>query len=41
MRSFKTYTKEAQEITGAQGGEGQLDTATAEELTKKIAEAYH
>lgn len=38
MRSFKDYTKDAAEAAGVQE---EMQGATAEELTKKIAEAYN
>lgn len=40
MRSFKNYTKEAANVANSQEKRTQ-ETATAEELTKKIAEAYN
>ena len=40
MRSFKNYTKEAADVAGAQENVTQ-ETATAEELTQKIAAAYN
>ena len=46
MKSFKNYTKDAADIANAQkaGTDTQADeqtTATAEELTRKIAAAYN
>ncbi len=46
MKSFKNYTKDAAEVANAQktGTDRQTDeqtTATAEELTRKIAAAYN
>ena len=41
MRSFKDYQKEAAEVAAAQEGVTQEETATAEELTQKIAAAYN
>ena len=41
MRSFKNYQKEAAEVASAQENVTQEETATAEELTKKIAAAYN
>ena len=41
MRSFKDYQKEAAEVAAAQENVTQEETATAEELTQKIAAAYN
>ncbi|MBQ8295659.1 MAG: hypothetical protein IJX87_04410 [Clostridia bacterium] len=44
MKSFKNYTKQAAEIAEKQVGEQQenaSEAASAEELTKQIASAYH
>ena len=38
MNSFREYSKQAQTRTDGKGAE---ETASAEELTKKIATAYH
>jgi len=40
MRSFKDYTKDAAEVAKTQNVTGET-AANAEELTKKIASAYH
>ena len=41
MRSFKDYQKEAADVAAAQENVTQEETATAEELTQKIAAAYN
>ena len=41
MRSFKDYQKEAADIASAQENVTQEETATAEELTQRIAAAYN
>lgn len=41
MRSFKNYTKEAETVAREQEKMSAEETATAEELTKKIAAAYN
>ena len=41
MRSFKNYTKDAENVASAQGYTQAEETATAEDLTKKIADAYN
>lgn len=41
MRSFKNYTKEAETVAREQEKMSTGETATAEELTKKIAAAYN
>ena len=41
MRSFQDYQKEAADVAAAQENVTQEETATAEELTQKIAAAYN
>ena len=41
MRSFKNYTKDAESVAGAKEYTQEEETATAEELTQKIAAAYN
>lgn len=41
MRSFKDYAKDAAEVASTQENRTQEETQSAEELTKRIAEAYN
>ncbi len=41
MKSFKDYAKQTADLVGEQENLTEEETATAEELTKKIAAAYH
>ena len=41
MKSFKDYDKQASDIAKTQNSQDAQTTANAEELTRKIAAAYH
>lgn len=41
MKSFKDYDKQASDMAEAQNSQDAQTTANAEELTRKIAAAYH